>query len=291
MILITGASGKTGRSITRMLKNAGVAVRAMVHQAAQVPPLESAGASEAIVGDLQSRADLDRACRGIQAIYHICPNMHPQEAAIARDLLAAAVQAGVERFVYHSVFHPQIEAMPHHWNKMRAEELIFTSGLSYTILQPCAYMQNVLGYWPQISTQGIYPVPYSVDARLSVVDLEDVAQIAANVLVDPGHTGATYELCGPEPLTQVEVADCLSRELGKPVQAVAVALPAWEKQARASGLNDYARQTLIKMFEYYDHYGLVGNPTVLAWLLKRQPTLFADFVQRACAERETASLQ
>ncbi len=291
MILITGAAGKTGHTITRILKDSGTPVRALVHHAAQVSVLQAAGAGEVIVGDLQSREDLDRACRGIQVVYHICPNMHPQEVEIAHSLLDASAHAGVERLVYHSVLHPQIEAMPHHWNKMRAEELIFTSGLPFTILQPCAYMQNVLGYWSQITTQGVYPVPYSINARLSVVDLEDVAHVALKVLTEQGHNGAIYELCGPEPLTQVEVADGISRELGRPVRAEAVPLTDWEKQARKGGLSDYARQTLIKMFAYYDRYGLVGNPTVLAWLLERKPTLFADFIHRECVERKIAPLQ
>jgi len=290
MILITGASGKTGSAITRRLNAAGMAVRALVHRAAQAQALQATGSAETFVGDLQSSGDLERACMGIQAVYHICPNMHPQEVEIAQNLLAAAAQAGVERLVYHSVFHPQIAAMPHHWNKMRVEELIFSSGFPYTILQPCAYMQNVLGNWSQITSQAIYPVPYSVDARLSIVDLEDVAQVALQVLVDQGHIGATYELCGPEALTQVEVADCISRELGRSVRAEAVALPEWEKQARKGGLNEYARQTLIKMFEYYDRYGLAGNPTVLAWLLKRQPTSFAEFIHREWVDRKITLL-
>ena len=291
MILITGASGKTGRSITKLLNGAGVRVRAFVHRSEQVPLLKSAGASEVIVGDLQSRVDLDLACQGIHTIYHICPNMHPQEVAIARIVLASAAQSGVGRFVYHSVFHPQIEAMPHHWNKMRVEELIFSTGLPYTILQPCAYMQNVLGYWSQITTKGVYPVPYSSRTRLSMVDLEDVALVAAKVLLDQGHFGASYELCGPEALSQTDVAEILSRELGRPVRAETVALPEWEMQARISGVNDFARETLKMMFEYYDQYGFVGNPSVLAFLLKRQPTTFADFVQRTEMERKNAAIQ
>ena len=291
MILITGASGKTGRSLTKFLNGAGVPVRALVHRAEQVPMLKSAGASEVIVGDLQSRVDLNLACQGINAIYHICPNMHPQEVAIARIVLASAVQSGVERFVYHSVFHPQIEAMPHHWNKMRVEELIFSSGLPFTILQPCAYMQNVLGYWSQITNKGVYPVPYSTGTRLSVVDLEDVTQVGVKVLIDQGHLGASYELCGPEPLSQAEVAEILGRELGRSVRAEAVALPEWEKQARISGLNTYAHETLKMMFEYYNLHGLVGNPSVLAFLLKRQPTTFADFVHRPDMEQKNATIQ
>ncbi len=56
-------------------------------------------------------------------------------------------RSGVTRFVYHSVLHPQIEAMPHHWQKMRTEEMLFAAGFELTVLQPTAYMQNILGAW------------------------------------------------------------------------------------------------------------------------------------------------
>ena len=285
MILITGASGKTGRSIIRHLKNSGEGVRALVHRADQAGLIKTAGAAEVVLGDLESQVDLAKASQGVRALYHICPNMHLREVSIGRNVLEAAINAKVERFVYHSVLHPQTEEMPHHWNKLRVEEMIFTTGLTYTILQPCAYMQNVLGYWSKITGENVFPVPYSLEARLSMVDLEDVARVASRVLVEPGHENATYELCGPEALTQNDVAKILGRVLGKSVKAVRLELDTWEKQARSGGMNDYARQTLLKMFAYYDRFGLIGSPSVLAWLLRRQPTTFEEFVSRTVLER------
>jgi uncharacterized protein YbjT (DUF2867 family) len=162
---------------------------------------------------------------------------------------------------------------------------LFESGLRYTILQPTAYMQNVLAYWSQILEHGVYPVPYAVETRLSMVDLEDVAKAAAIVLTEPGHTGATYELVGEEAMTQVEATEVLSRQLGRPVRAEVVPLDVWEQRARAAGLGDYRTETLIKMFRYYERYGFWGNPRVLGWLLRRPPTTFAAFVERTARER------
>jgi NAD(P)H dehydrogenase (quinone) len=229
---------------------------------------------------MRDRAMMEPAAHGVQAIYHICPNMNPDEVAIGEVVIAAARAAAVERLVYHSVLHPQTEAMPHHWNKLRVEEKLFESGQSYTILQPAAYMQNVLAYWDQIVEQGVYLTPYSVEARLSIVDLEDVAEVAAMVLTEGGHTGATYELAGPEALSQVEVAAILSQRLGRPVHAQVVPLDEWERKARASGTNDYAIETLLKMFRYYDRLGLCGNPNVLNRLLDRPATTFTAFIAR-----------
>ena len=81
--------------------------------------------------------------------------------------------------------------MTHHWNKLRVEETLFESGLSYTILQPASYMQNVLGGWQAIVEHGVYAAPYSVETRMSMVDLEDIAEATAVVLTEPGHLGAT----------------------------------------------------------------------------------------------------
>ncbi len=280
MILITGAAGKTGQAILHALSGRPEPVRAFVRRPEQAQELAQLGASEVTVGDFCDLQALQSACQGVRAVYHICPNMHPDETAIAAALLAACRAAGIERFVYHSVLHPQVEAMPHHWNKMRVEEMLFTSGLNYTILQPAAYMQNVLGYWTKITQERLYAVPYPIQTRLNMVDLEDVARVAALVLTEAGHQDAIYELCGPQALTQAEVAQALSLELGYPVQAAEIPLAQWDQQARKSGMNEYARETLLKMFDYYAKFGFTGNPKTLTCLLQKAPTNFAAFVRR-----------
>lgn len=285
MILVTGAAGKTGRAVIRALGARALSVRALVHRPEQAQAIASLGANQVVVGDMRLQAVMDQATSGVRALYHICPNMSPDEIAIGRTVIDAARAAGVEHLVYHSVLHPQTEVMPHHWQKLRVEELLFESGLSCTILQPAAYMQNLLAYWDSIVEQGIYRLPYAVETRLSMVDLEDVAAAAAIVLTEPGHGGATYELAGAEVLSQIEVARLLAQQLGRPVRAQAVSIEEWERGARASGLGDYQVETLIQMFRYYEHHGFWGNPNVLAWLLGRPPTTFAAFVERTVRAR------
>jgi uncharacterized protein YbjT (DUF2867 family) len=285
MILVTGAAGKTGQAAIRALVGKGQALRALVHRPEQVGVVQALGAGQVVVGDLRQRPTLDEAMQGVRAVYHICPNMHPEEVAIGRLVIAAARAAGVELFVYHSVLHPQVEAMPHHWLKLRVEEQLFEAGLPYTILQPTAYMQNVSAHWETIVQQGIYPVPYAVETRLGLVDLEDVAQAAATVLAETAHEGATYELAGAEVLSQSEIAAVLGQRLGRSVQAEKASLDAWEQQARQAGLGDYQVETLCQMFRYYECYGFWGNPRVLSGLLGRPPTSFATFVDRTVRER------
>lgn len=278
MILVTGAAGKTGRAVIHALAARGEVVRALIKQDSQAAAVEAAGAAEWTSGSLLDRRTLDTAVAGVRAIYHICPNMHPDEVAIGDAIIAAAQNAGVEQLVYHSVLHPQTETMPHHWNKLRVEERLLAAQLPFTILQPAVYMQNVLANWQAIVTAGVYRVPYPVSTRLSYVDISDVAAAAAVVMTEGGHTNATYELVGTPPLSQTEVAEIFSKVLDRPVTAQEMPISAWERDAAAAGISGFALNTLKQMFDYYREFGLAGNTNVLRWLLGRAPCSFEDFV-------------
>jgi len=282
MILVTGAGGKTGKAVTGALIARGAAVRAFVRSAVHDSTLTAMGV-EVVVGEMNDALAISRAIKGADAIYHICANVHPHEVDFARLLIAAANDLGVPRLVYHSVLHPQIEAMPHHWNKLRVEEMLFGSALDITILQPTAYMQNSLAQWESMVGNGIYRVPYPVETRLSLVDLDDVAEAVAIVLTNAGHSGATYELVGTPQLSQAEIAEAFGHALKRPVRAEAEAIESWENRARAAGMDDYQVDTLIKMFRAYARDGLKGNPNVLTWLLGRPPTSLTAFATRMAA--------
>ena len=283
MILITGAAGKTGQAISRALRKRKQFIRVLVHHDKQAQMMRGLGVQEILVGDMRSPEIMDSACRGVRALYHICPNVSPDEIGIGQAAIRAAQSAGVEHFVYHSVLHPQVEAMPHHWQKMRVEERLFASGLATTILQPAPYMQNLLAYWHDIVTTAKYAAPYAADTRLSHVDLEDVAECAATVLTEPGHQGAIYELCGTDILSPHDIAETVSHYAGQRIRVEVVPIAAWEASARKRGLGAYQLQALRQMFGYYERYGLIGNARVLQALLQRAPTTFAQFVQRTHA--------
>lgn len=285
MILITGAAGKTGREVLRALNQKGAHVRAWVHHPEQIPVVSSLGAEDFVAGDFKSPAVVEAAAQGVRSIYHICPNVSPDEITIAESLLKAAQAAGVNHFVYHSVLKPQIEAMPHHWKKLRVEEMLIDSGIPYTILQPAVYMQNILAYWESITTEGVYPIPYSPETRLSLVDLKDVAQVAALVLSEPGHDYAVYELAGTVGISQDQVAEVLSQALERTVQVAATPLKDWESQAVSAGMGKYQIQTLLSMFRYYQDHNFLGNPYTLSGLLGRPPTNLGTFVERTIRER------
>ena len=255
-------------------------VRALVYREEQVHLVKSSGATDVLVGDMRSNNTLERAVEGVERVYHICPNVSPDEFQLGKTIVASAVSAKVGHFVFHSVLHPQVESMPHHWMKMRVEEALLGSGLKFSILQPAPYMQNLQGQLNDILERGVYSVPYSVNAPMSLVDLEDVAEAAANVLTNPAHVGASYELVGPEILTPNQMAKILSHHLSQVVHAAQISLEMWRQQAQTAGVGGYQLETLEKMFAYYDRNGLWGNPLALKTLLGRQPTSFSEYVER-----------
>ncbi|MBM4236387.1 MAG: hypothetical protein FJ152_07955 [Firmicutes bacterium] len=284
MILLTGAAGKTGRAVLQALAKREAVVRVFVRHRDQASDLLEVGATEALLGDFAMPDALHTAMKDVSSIYHICPNMHPSEVEIGRSIIKIAAEAGVKHFVYHSVLHPQTEKMPHHWNKMRVEELLFESGLEFTILQPAPYMQNILAFREAILKEGIYRAPYPAVTALSLIDLQDLSEAAAIVLTGEGHANAVYELVGTEALSQEALVSILTVAKGSLVRYAEIAIDEWRLNAAESGLGDYAMETLIQMFDYYAAYGLRGSTNQLRWLLGCEPTSFLEFTKRVLIE-------
>jgi uncharacterized protein YbjT (DUF2867 family) len=274
MILVTGAAGKTGKAVIGALAAQDLDVRAFIRTPEKS---EGLGARESAIGDLTDVESLEAAFVGVGRVYHICPNIHPQEIQIGENVLLAAQRARVERIVFHSVLHPQVQAMPHHWYKLKVEEMVINCGIDFTILQPASYMQNLAGSRTSILEQGEIRVPYPIDVPFSPVDLLDVAEVAAGVISAPGHSGATYELAGPQVLTTAGMASVVGQALGKEVRAREIALEDWGVVA---GIDEERRGALRAMFRYYSDHGFWGNPRTLTQLLGREPNDFEAFIRR-----------
>ncbi|TDQ52156.1 SDR family oxidoreductase [Actinorugispora endophytica] len=295
-VLVTGAAGKTGRAVLAALARKGVPARALVRRREQTGAVLAWGAAEAVVGDMRERSVLKEAAAGATAIYHIAPNMCPEEVEIGEALISAARAAGVWRVVHHSVLRPQIQAMPHHWAKLRVEEALFRSGLDVTVLQPGPYVQNLLTGLDSVRRTETLGVPYSIDVEFALVDLWDVAAVAARCLTEPvrpvengrapgdarmglaalddqggddDHSFAVYELAGPANVSVRQAASALGLALGRTITPVAVPLERWREDARASGTSEPVLAMMSAMFDYYDVYGLRGNGRMLRHLLRR----------------------
>ena len=275
-VLVIGAAGKTGRAVTRALTAAGVAVRAAVRSPDSAPTAYAAGAQSISVVDLETGAGLAEATADVDAIYHLAPNLHPEEAGIAERVASAAARVRVGRFGFHSVLHPDDAMMPHHLRKAEAERVVRSLLPGATVLRPAAYHQNLVS----AARSGRLAVPYSLDSPFTNVDLDDVAEAASTVLVHPGHEGLTLELAGPEILTVRDQAAIATEVLGREVTAEQLPAEAWVAGPGAR-LPDQARADLLAMFTAYDHHGLVGDMATLQRLLGRPPRTWADALRAA----------
>ena len=180
LILVTGASGKTGRRCIAHLVERGASVRALVRRQDAARELEAAGVHDVIVGDMFAPDVIDAALAGASQVLHICPPMHPREDEIAFEMIARAKAAGVARFVMWSVLHPHID-VPHHRRKQKAEAALIESGLPFTILQPGRYMQHLETIWKSVREDGEHAFPFSTQSRFSLAHLDDLASAAAIV--------------------------------------------------------------------------------------------------------------
>ena len=279
-ILVTGASGKTGSKVISALARRRARVRALVRQKNNAVQIKSLGATETALGDFFNDDSLMAAIEGCSCVIHICPPMIPDETDLARRLTNHCLAAGIERLILYSVLHPLMQEVPHHNNKLEAERYLVNSGQSYTILQPSRYMQHLTPIWNKLMETGIHAMPFSVEAKFSIVDLNDLAEATGIVATSDGHESATYQLAGPEQLSQTNMVHILSRLTGKNIRAEAKSLEDFRKEAAISGIPAARIETMVTMNRHYDTHGLVGNPNVLQWILGRPPTTFAEFVKR-----------
>ena len=144
------------------------------------------------------------------------------------------------------------------------------SGLGWTILQPNAYLQNLDGAADDLRA-GRYRVPYASDAASALVDLHDVAAVAAACLVDDLAVHATLELSGPAEVSPVDVAHAAGEVLDRPVAVVPVDPDAHAQAIRGADDPEGAAR-MAAMFRHYDRHGSPGDATVLAALLGHTPT-------------------
>ncbi|MGN6129883.1 MAG: SDR family oxidoreductase [Nocardioidaceae bacterium] len=256
-VAVTAGHGKTGRAVAAALARHGAAARLLGRSAF---------------------SDLDAALAGCAGVYLLAPNMHPDEPAYVAAVLDAARRVGVPRVVYHSVVAPYAPDMPHHLGKAVAEDLVRRSGSAWTVLQPCAYVQNFVP--PLRGDAPVLRVAYDPDRVFGLVDLDDVGEAAARVLLEEGHAGATYELGGPALVSVADVAAAAGRVLGRDVPVERVSVEEWARTDGA-GLDPRVRGGLAAMFAYYDRHGLPAGPLPLRALLGREPTALADTLAAA----------
>lgn len=295
MILVTAGSGNIARQLIPRLSAAGFEVRALRASAGKEQALYDLGAKDVVIGDIRDPKVVRSAMRGIDAVVHICPGgLAYWERQIGAAVIDAAQQEGVRHVVLSTLLHPILTPLLQHVTKRDVEEmLVSTRGLNWTILEPSDYMQSLVP--PSTFSSGELPVLCGLDARQSIVDLRDVAEVAVKVIQErERHYGARYELSGlPQAVTAADMAATVAKVCGRPVTVRPVSGPEfmrlWTREnappiGSAFGMDDpegraYARQVLLKIEEWFVHHDFLGNPNVLTWLLGRKPRSFEDYVR------------
>ncbi|MCA1619107.1 MAG: SDR family oxidoreductase [Acidobacteria bacterium] len=235
MILITGATGTTGREIVEELRRAGASgVRALVRDPARASFIREAG-FETAEGDFDRPETLGAALEGVERALLLTPPS-PQTVEHNRAFIDAARRSGLRHVVKISALGADAGAPDGfsrwHWE---SEELLKSSGLAWTMLQPNSFMQNLLGQAGQIAATGQIFQPVG-DARIAFIDVRDIAAVAARALTEDGHERETYVLSGPEPLTFHDVAAKLSDASGRKITYAPVTAEQYRAGALAAGL-------------------------------------------------------
>lgn len=285
MILLTGANGKTGHAIIRHLVTRGVPVRGLARTEASAEAIAALGAVP-FVGNLRDDAAVEAAFSGVTKVYHLCPGLQPDEVPIAKRMISAAKSAKVQLFGYHSVSYPQLPEVRFHWEKLMAEVEILHSGLTFFVVRPCQYMQNVLWSLPAILKEGIFALPWSPDRRMVSVDVEDMGEAIAIILSQPGFEGGTYEFCSVEkPLTRHEMAEKLGRAFKREIVAGQRPIEDALQAERFKHYTPDQLQQLGSLFKFFNLNGTPGfNSRTLSMILGRKPTSYDEFAQRLARE-------
>lgn len=248
MILVTGASGNNGRALIRQLSARGTAVRGMVRRPDPMSP--SRPGVEMVTADFDDLASIGRALEGVEGAFLVT---NSSERAEERQL--GFVEAARNEGVRHLVYLSQLQAArnsPVRFLRYHAvvEEAIVRSGIAYTFLRPNLFMQGLLSFRSTIQVAGRFFAPVG-EAVVSVVDVRDIAAVAAAALTEPGHEGQAYDITGPETLTHAQMAAQLSAALGMPVSFVDITEEAMRSTLRAFRFPEWQAEGLIEDYAHY----------------------------------------
>ncbi len=263
--LVLGATGKTGRRVAARLRLRGTSVR-------------PASRSSRTRFDWSDPAGWDPVLRGVTTAYVVPP---PVPGPV-HEFVGRAEAAGVERLVLLSGHGADTWGDSTFGLDMRsAEDAVRGSALQWTVLRPANFDQNFdedLFHAPLAAGElalpaGAVPEPF--------IDLEDVADVAAAVLTEPGrHAGRVYELTGPRALTFAEAVELISRASGLSITYEQVSPAEYTAALVDEGWGEDEAHHVTEMFVLMERWLIAGTTDDVATVLGRAPRTFEDYVVR-----------
>jgi len=256
VILVIGGRSKIGSALIGELAARGQQVRALVRagEATRGVP----GAAEIVTGDLADEGSLVTAMAGIEKVF-LLSSPHPDAVRWHRNAIDAARRTGVRLLVRSSIIGADRESPAEFVNAhTTTDRYLEGSGLPFAIVRPNLFLQNVPeSTIPSIDASGVF-YANAGDARISMTDARDIAAVAGVVLTEPGHTGAHYDVTGPEALSYADVAAKLTTAMGRPVSYVAAPDDAVRQALLGAGLNEWFANALVGLYQDYRRSGTDG---------------------------------
>ncbi len=277
MILITGASGTVGGAVLEEVRKTGKPFKAMYRSAEDAR--KAPKGVQTVLADFADNSSLSAASQGVDTLLLVCSPI-PQLVELESNVIEVCKARGLRHVVQNSALGAEDypKSFPG-WHR-KVEDKLKSSGLGYTILRPNGFMQNIVMYnAPSIRAQGAFYAAMG-QAKTSVIDVRDVASVAAKVLLSPGdHVGKIYELNGPEALSNSEIAAKISHATGRPVQYVDIPEAAHKKAMEALGMPAWQVTALLELQQYYVSGKCASVTNVLPNLLGRPPIRLDQFLE------------
>jgi uncharacterized protein YbjT (DUF2867 family) len=219
-VLVVGATGTLGRQIVRRALDDGHEVRCLARSAQRAGFLREWGV-ELVRGNLTKPETLPSALEGIDAVIDAA-TARPSESVKEVDwqgkvnLIQATQAAGVKRFIFISILNS--EKFPHVplMNVKRCtEKFLAESGLDYTILQPCGFLQGLIGQYaiPILEKQSIWVMGEA--APIAYMDTQDIARFAVKALTVPETINRSFPLAGTRAWGAYEIIRLCERKCGQ----------------------------------------------------------------------------
>ena len=259
-ILVTGAAGQVGavgRTVTSMLLERGLSVRAMVHREDDRAAALRAAGAEVVCGDLLEPADVYRVVSGCRRVYFgMSVSAGYLEAALT--MAAVAREVGVSVLVNMSqmtVSQMSIQnTTPSHQQRQHwlTEQVLLWSGLPVITIRPTMFLES---FFPLASAsvreRGRIELPFG-SGKTSPVAAADVARVIATVLADPGpHRGRIYELTGPRSQDMHGVAREFADALNREVTYSDINPADWERELTRQNVTEHLTNHLVTMAELH----------------------------------------
>lgn len=285
-ILVTGATGQVGgKTIDFLLKNKEIEIIAAVRSSEKAVRFTEKGIATVIL-DFDDDSTHLPAFEGIDRLFIVTGyTVHMLQQS--KVLCDNAKKAGIKHIVHLGACGPDDATIGHWvWHQL-VERYIEWCGFSFTHLRPQDFMQNLLSYGSEKSANDGVINAYVDDARLSWVDVDDVAQVAAVTLGDPEkHNGKTYRLSS-DAKTFKEIAELMTTIVGKPFRYEPLSPEIFLQKMKDAGA-EMAYMTCV-----YEHWIRHANGTIpgasdtfdnFFKITGKKPTKIADFIEKHKAE-------